>query len=84
MLKSPYFFFPVESKCNDWDLQVTQSSSSVLGVLEVCSEGSWRRLIVTSWYDSDANVACKQLGFSSGGQSCTRGVGTSCSLCTSI
>ena len=34
------------------------------GRVQVCIDNNWGRVCADRWYDTDAIVACKQLGFS--------------------
>ena len=34
------------------------------GRVEVCHNGQWKRVCIYGWFDQEANVVCRQLGFS--------------------
>jgi len=50
--------------CNNGDLRLLGSSVPRQGRVEVCWNETWGTVCNGSWSTNDANVACKQLGFS--------------------
>ena len=34
------------------------------GRVELCHNGQWKRVCIYGWFGEEANVACRQLGFS--------------------
>ncbi len=64
--------------CNNWDLrlQVANEMAKTDGRVEICLEPSWKLLAVMDWDDINADVACKQLGFLSGGKGFNCGFGS--------
>lgn len=56
-------FFLLES-CHSGNIRLRGSSSGLTGWVDVCTEHSWTAICADNWDNSDASVACKQLGFS--------------------
>ncbi len=54
--------------CTHGDLRITGSNSFRSGRLEICSGNLWGQICDTQWDDLDAQVACRQLGFSPTGK----------------
>ncbi len=50
--------------CAHGDLRITGSNSFHRGCLEVCYNNIWGQICDTQWDNLDAQVACRQLGFS--------------------
>ena len=50
--------------CNDTDIRLVEgrNNSKLEGRVEVCYHRQWRRVCGDSWDNSDAVVACRQLG----------------------
>ena len=67
MFTDPSPVIPTAVICSDWDLRLVGRSTQSDGALEVCIQGSWKRLIFGKWDDKNADVTCKQLGFLGGG-----------------
>ena len=49
------------------DVRITGSNSFRFGRLEVCNQNVWGQICDTQWDDLDAQVACRQLGYSPSG-----------------
>jgi len=54
--------------CNDDDIRLVGGPSPVEGRVEVCYDEVWGTICDQSWSITDANVACRQLGFLSVGE----------------
>lgn len=54
----------VTAGCFLGDLRITGSNSFRSGRLEICSNNVWGQICDTQWDNLDAQVACRQLGYS--------------------
>ena len=50
--------------CNDSDLRLIGGSNEREGRIEICFNETWGSVCDTFWTTNDANVACRQLGYS--------------------
>ncbi len=58
-----------EGTCEtDWGLRLVNGATQFEGILDICTENNWRRLVVYEWEDASAAVACRELGFTGGGR----------------
>ena len=53
--------------CIDGEVRLSGSSLDNTGRVELCVERTWTTLCDRSWDSNDASVACRQLGYSSYG-----------------
>ena len=51
----------------DWEMRLVNGGNSLEGRLEVCLNGVWGTICDQSWDDTDAGVACSQMGHSARG-----------------
>ena len=54
--------------CTDGDLRLRGGTTFREGRLEICYERQWGTVCDNNWEAQDAQVACRQLGFSSYGK----------------
>ena len=63
----PSLYVDVSVACTTGDIRLVGGTNSLEGRVEVCSSNQWGTVCDDSWGVTDANVACRQLGFFSTG-----------------
>ncbi len=54
--------------CTDGEIRLISSDNSLQeGRVEICHNSTWGVVCSDYWDDNDANVACRQLGYSDNG-----------------
>ena len=60
-------YISARENCTDGELRLRDGTTSREGRVEICYEHQWRTVCDNNWEAEDAQVACRQLGFSSYG-----------------
>lgn len=63
--------------CTGGEVRLADGSSPLEGRVEACYDGVWGTICSNSWSLANAAVVCRQLGFSSSGES-------KCKICSVI
>lgn len=61
-------FIPGCSAAEQGNLRLVNGSSPLEGRVEICNSGQWGTVCDDSWGTRDADIACRQLGFSGTGK----------------
>ncbi len=57
----------IETTCDHGDIRLTPANSNTFGLVEICNQNMWGTVCGNQWDNSDAAVACRQLGHSPNG-----------------
>ena len=52
-------------RCSDGDVRLVEGTSPVVGTVQLCHNQDWGTVCANGWDDRDANVVCRQLGYTS-------------------
>lgn len=67
----------VTDNCTAGEIRLTEGQTRYEGLVEICWKNSWKSICPSSWDNSEAQVVCRQLGFTSIGASRTSTFGRS-------
>lgn len=56
---------PIISQCSNGDIRLSERDSEAQGLVEVCDEGTWLKVLSRDWDQNETNVACQQLNHTS-------------------
>ena len=56
------FSVSIVAACDNNDIRLVEGRNDLEGRVELCFQGQWGTVCNTHWDDSDAVVACRQLG----------------------
>ena len=63
-----YDILTASTQCNHGDIRLVNGSVPNEGRIEICIGFMWGRICRNHWDDRDANVVCRQLGYTSDGR----------------
>ena len=69
-----HYIITLALRCEEGDLRLTGSSAINQGAVEICMNETWGTICYSNWGQSEANVACRQLGFSENGSQYNTGL----------
>lgn len=55
----------ITNNCFNGEIRLTGNQSEYEGIIEVCYESVWGSICPPAWDIPDAQVACRQLGYTS-------------------
>ena len=62
-----HYIITLALQCEEGDLRLIGSSAINQGTVEICMNETWGTICYSNWGQSEANVVCRQLGFSENG-----------------
>ena len=59
-----YMYIAIDStNCSHGDIKLTGGKSNDKGDVQICVNGTWGYICSWSWFYSNMNVVCRQLGY---------------------
>ena len=65
--KTQTLYLTETGECTNGDVRLIGGDTEYEGTIELCLQGKWGSICHNAWGVNDANVVCKQLGYSAAG-----------------
>ena len=54
---------PYTDNCTNGEVRLVEGETEYDGLVELCYNGQWNSVCAGWWWNNDAKVVCRQLGF---------------------